>query len=262
MAPATTMGKNVMPRVAALLDVTYETLVYYLYELGDRRYRTFQIAKRRGGTRTIAGPKSGLKAIQRKLAQVLSAIYRPRVSVQGFVPGRSIGTNALLHESSTYILNLDLEDFFPSINFGRVRGLFIAAPYAVPRAVATVMAQICCFQNALPQGAPTSPIIANMISSRMDANLQKLARRHRCLYSRYADDLTFSGGDELATKIGWLLAKMVVFCFFFLWFRATFPRYRYDQIMRLGWKVLIPITLVWIAVEGLLAWLELGPWAA
>jgi NADH-quinone oxidoreductase subunit H len=65
-----------------------------------------------------------------------------------------------------------------------------------------------------------------------------------------------------APSIGWLLAKMVIFCFLFLWFRATFPRYRYDQIMRLGWKVLIPVTIVWIGVEGVMAALEIGPWAA
>jgi NADH-quinone oxidoreductase subunit H len=64
-----------------------------------------------------------------------------------------------------------------------------------------------------------------------------------------------------APSIGWMLAKMVVFCFMFLWFRATFPRYRYDQIMRLGWKVLIPVTIVWIGVEGVMAALEIGPWS-
>jgi NADH-quinone oxidoreductase subunit H len=64
-----------------------------------------------------------------------------------------------------------------------------------------------------------------------------------------------------APSVGWMLAKMVVFCFLFLWFRATFPRYRYDQIMRLGWKVLIPVTIVWIGVEGVMAALDIGPWA-
>jgi NADH-quinone oxidoreductase subunit H len=64
-----------------------------------------------------------------------------------------------------------------------------------------------------------------------------------------------------APSVGWLLAKMVIFCFLFLWFRATFPRYRYDQIMRLGWKVLIPVTIVWIGVEGVMAALQVGPWA-
>jgi NADH-quinone oxidoreductase subunit H len=64
-----------------------------------------------------------------------------------------------------------------------------------------------------------------------------------------------------APSVAWLLVKMVIFCFLFLWFRATFPRYRYDQIMRLGWKVLIPVTIVWIAVEGVMAALHIGPWA-
>jgi NADH-quinone oxidoreductase subunit H len=64
-----------------------------------------------------------------------------------------------------------------------------------------------------------------------------------------------------APSVAWLLVKMVIFCFLFLWFRATFPRYRYDQIMRLGWKVLIPVTIVWIGVEGVMAAFEIGPWA-
>ncbi len=64
-----------------------------------------------------------------------------------------------------------------------------------------------------------------------------------------------------APSVGWLLVKMVFFCFCFLWFRATFPRYRYDQIMRLGWKVLIPVTIVWLAVEGVMVALQVGPWS-
>jgi NADH-quinone oxidoreductase subunit H len=77
----------------------------------------------------------------------------------------------------------------------------------------------------------------------------------------------FAGIDALegsllaAPSFGWLLLKMLFFMFCFLWFRATFPRYRYDQIMRLGWKVFIPVTIVWIAVEGIMAWLHVGPWA-
>jgi NADH-quinone oxidoreductase subunit H len=59
----------------------------------------------------------------------------------------------------------------------------------------------------------------------------------------------------------WLFLKICSFIFVYLWIRATFPRYRYDQIMRLGWKVLIPVTLVWLAVEGVMVWLKIGPWA-
>ena len=77
----------------------------------------------------------------------------------------------------------------------------------------------------------------------------------------------FAGVDAMAgswlaaPSVGWLLLKMIIFMFCFLWFRATFPRYRYDQIMRLGWKVFIPITIVWIAVEGVMVVMEVGPWA-
>ncbi len=91
-----------------------------------------------------------------------------------------------------YVLNVDLKDFFPQINFGRVRGLFMAPPYKLPPTVATVLAQICCHENQLPQGAPSSPIISNMICAKMDSEFQRLAKDNRCVYSRYADDLTFS----------------------------------------------------------------------
>jgi NADH-quinone oxidoreductase subunit H len=80
--------------------------------------------------------------------------------------------------------------------------------------------------------------------------------------SAFSTPLVGSLLEALASpSVGWLLLKMVIFCFFFLWFRATFPRYRYDQIMRLGWKVLIPVTIVWIGVEGVMAALQIGPWS-
>ena len=92
----------------------------------------------------------------------------------------------------SYVFNLDIKDFFPSINFGRVYGLLLAKPYECTREVATVLAQICTVNNTLPQGAPTSPTVSNMICARMDSELRRLAQRNRCTYTRYADDLTFS----------------------------------------------------------------------
>jgi NADH-quinone oxidoreductase subunit H len=79
--------------------------------------------------------------------------------------------------------------------------------------------------------------------------------------SPFAGWHAFEGSWIAAPSVGWLILKMMFFCFCFLWFRATFPRYRYDQIMRLGWKVFIPVTIVWIAVEGAMVLLEVGPWA-
>lgn len=181
--------------VASLLGVDYERLVYHLFKVpNENKYRIFQIRKRSSSaaTRTISVPAKSLKIIQSTLAQVLTCVYQPKVSVHGFRKTKSILTNAQAHVNQKYILNLDLSDFFPSINFGRVRGMFMATPYNLNEKVSTVLAQICCFNNELPQGAPTSPIVSNMICAKMDSQLRILAQRNRSTYTRYADDLTFS----------------------------------------------------------------------
>lgn len=179
--------------VARILEIQEERLIDVLYKTpAPRQYRTFHIPKKSGGVREILAPNSELKTAQDKLNQILQLVYTSKPSAHGFIPGRSIVSNARAHEKQRYVLNLDLKDFFPSINFGRVRGMFRAFPYYLTDEAATVLAQICCVNNQLPQGAPTSPIISNMICSKMDAQLQHLAKKHRCFYTRYADDLTFS----------------------------------------------------------------------
>jgi RNA-directed DNA polymerase len=179
--------------VAALLEVRYSDLTYHLYRR-DRTftYKQFSIRKKAGGQRTICAPVSTLKIIQRKLNHILQLVYNPKPCVCGFVHGKSIVTNAQTHVRRTVILNVDLRDFFPSINFGRVRGMFMARPYTIPAKAATVLAQICCFSGCLPQGAPTSPAVSNMICGKLDSDLLSLARRFHCTYTRYADDITFS----------------------------------------------------------------------
>ena len=179
--------------VAELLEIDDSRLVYHLYIVPpSKRYTTFDIPKKSGGVRGISAPATALKIIQRKLNQVLQHVYEFKAPVHGFVYGRNIVTNAEMHRSRKHVFNIDLRNFFPSINFGRVRGMFMAIPYNLNPDVATVLAQICCFDNQLPQGAPTSPIISNMICAKMDSQLRRLAQRHRCIYTRYADDITFS----------------------------------------------------------------------
>lgn len=179
--------------VATLLDVSLKQLTYHLYIYPEKaRYAQFDISKKSGGSRRIDSPISALKIIQRKLNQVLSAVYEIRRPVHGFVIDRNIVTNAKVHLGAKFILNIDLKDFFPSINLGRVRGTFMAHPYNIPADAATALAQICCFKGALPQGAPTSPIVSNMVCAALDGHLLKLAGHYNCLYSRYADDITFS----------------------------------------------------------------------
>jgi RNA-directed DNA polymerase len=179
--------------IAELLEIDHDRLKYHLYIVPlSQRYSTFDIPKKFGGVRTISAPVTALKIIQQKLNQVLQSVYPRKPSAHGFVYGMSILTNAQEHSKRRWVFNVDLKDFFPSINFGRVRGMFMAFPYQRNPAVATVLAQICCFNNALPQGAPTSPIVSNMICAKMDSEFQLLAQEHRCFYTRYGDDITFS----------------------------------------------------------------------
>ena len=184
---------NTREDIANLLNITDYHLRYHLYVPNKKpAYQKFLISKKNGGTREISVPVSALKIIQQKLNQVLQSVYAPKPSVHGFTPQRSIVSNAKGHINKKYVLNLDLDNFFTSINFGRVRGMFMHAPYNLNPEVATVLAQICCHNNCLPQGAPTSPVIANMICAKLDSNLQKLAQKCKCTYTRYADDITFS----------------------------------------------------------------------
>jgi RNA-directed DNA polymerase len=180
--------------VAELLEVSHSRLKYHLRSgPEDKRYIDFSIPKKSGKPRIISAPCTSLKILQRKLSQVLYCVYEPKAGVQGFVPSRSILTNAKKHVHKRFILNVDLKDFFHSIHFGRVQGIFMKPPYNLPKDVAVVLAKICCYSGRLPQGAPTSPIVTNMICARMDSELRRLARGSKCTYyTRYADDITFS----------------------------------------------------------------------
>lgn len=179
--------------IAGLLDVSYDRLVYHLYKVPENlKYQEFSVPKKSGDPRIISAPATALKILQRKLSQVLYSVYEPKAAVHGFVPSRSILTNAKQHRNKRFVLNIDLKDFFNSIHFGRVRGIFMAPPYKLPEEVATVLAKICCYSGKLPQGAPTSPIVSNMVCPRMDSQLRLLAKEFRCTYTRYCDDITFS----------------------------------------------------------------------
>jgi S1-C subfamily serine protease len=155
-----------------------------------RMYSEFDIAKRSGKVRTITAPDRRLKIIQSKLAPLLDQLYRIRQPVHGFVPDRSVKTNAEAHGRRRFVVNLDLQDFFPTITEKRVAGLLRAL--GVDRRVAEIVARLCCHMNCLPQGAPTSPVLSNMICYRLDTDLQLVAKSARAIYTRYADDITFS----------------------------------------------------------------------
>ena len=179
--------------IADLLDVRYSDFNYWIYRTPEaRRYTSFEISKKSGSPRKIDAPTTNIKILQQKLNQVLQSVYRPKRCVHGFAPDRSVKTNAEKHVEREYVFNVDLKDFFPSINFGRVRGMFMGKPYHLPVKVATVLSHLCCYDRRIPQGAPTSPVVSNMLCAQMDSQILNLAYASRCTYTRYADDMTFS----------------------------------------------------------------------
>lgn len=188
--------------VARLLAFKPSSLSYLLYKLPvPLKYTEFDIPKRHGGSRKISAPIDSLKILQQNLSGLLQdcieeldeAGLRKNDSAHGFTRHRTIMTNATKHRNRRFVFNADIKDFFPSINFGRVRGLFIKDKhFALNPAVATVIAQIACHNNALPQGSPSSPVISNLIAHVLDTHLVSLAQHTGCRYTRYADDLTFS----------------------------------------------------------------------
>lgn len=182
------------------LTVSMKQLSNMVYTAdGEHRYTSFQIPKKRKGKfRTIDAPVPILKNIQRALNSVLQAVYTPHTAATGFVQGRSIVDNARVHIARRYLYNIDLKDFFPSISSSRVYARLLSKPFSLPPTVASLICDLCCYTNSegkkvLPQGAPTSPVITNIICERMDRKLQRLAKAYGLNYTRYADDISFSG---------------------------------------------------------------------
>jgi len=179
--------------VADVLQIEDKSLRYFLYAIKpDNMYTEFSIPKKNGKERKISAPSKKLKGIQRKLADVLNLVYKVKPAAYGFVKDKNVLQNANNHSKRKYVLNIDLKDFFTQIHFGRVRGLFMKPPYNLGEEASMVIAQIACYHGVLPQGAPTSPIITNMICSPLDTQLTKLAKKNQAVYTRYADDITFS----------------------------------------------------------------------
>lgn len=178
--------------IAAVLGLPLGLLNSLAYSRRRPAYRIFHVPKANGGTREIMAPHPRLKEAQRLLGRALNAAYQPPSTVHGFTAGRSALTNARAHVGNRWVFNIDLENFFPSISFGRVRAMLRTRPYAMGDEAAQLIASLCCHDGVLAQGAPTSPILANMVTAMMDTHLRNYAAANRCRYTRYADDLTFS----------------------------------------------------------------------
>ena len=176
---------------AALLGVEVNRLEEILNNVSGH-YQEFWMRKRSGGYRMISAPDKDLQAIQSTIySRILSSVTIVHPAAVGFRCGRSVVDNAAPHLGKRYVLKMDIHDFFGSIRSPRVRQTFKKIGY--PENVSKVLGALCCLHRHLPQGAPTSPALSNIVGYEMDRKLAALAAEYGLTYTRYADDLTFSG---------------------------------------------------------------------
>lgn len=189
------MGDNFHP-------YTFQQLCFYANTdcvPTEKRYRTFDIPKKkRGEFRVISTPVLQLKNIQNLIKTILEALYEPKDCVMGFVKKKSVVDNAKKHINKCYVKNIDIKDFFPSVSQDMILKCLIHSPYNIKYKVAFMIARLCCIKKednskVLPQGSPTSPILANMVCEGLDYAIMNLVRQFNLDYTRYADDMTFSG---------------------------------------------------------------------
>ncbi len=193
---ARTLFSNGMPIIYD--DRHFARLVGYQYEFVRRAaygapyfYRRFSVKKIRGGLRRIAEPLPSLKEIQRWILDNILTAAEPSRYAKGFVKGRSVKDNARFHRNQPKVLSMDVKDFFPSIGRERIYALFRLFEYSQP--ASNLLARLCSLDGSLPQGAPTSPAISNLVARRLDMRLAGFALKRQLRFTRYADDITFSG---------------------------------------------------------------------
>lgn len=201
--------------IARAMGISVKKLRFLAFSRKASHYIRFQIPKKRGGKREISAPMLQLKHTQEWILYNILEKLELHNAAHGFFGGRSIVTNAQPHVGAEVIVNIDLKDFFPSISYKRVKGLFKSFGYS--EAASVIFGLICTepkvkegkldgktylllswTNRRLPQGAPTSPAISNLICRRLDRRLSQMAGQLGFVYTRYADDLTFSAsGDSL-----------------------------------------------------------------
>lgn len=188
-----------LPRIETFQDLADHTCLsgsqlWWLLFAGHKAYTIFRVAKKAGGFRSIAHPTRLLRFTQRWILRNILEKLHTTPSSYGFERGSKLRLHAEQHLGAQAILTLDIENFFPSISIAQVTRVFLTAGY--PSSAASMLARLCTCMNALPQGAPSSPRLANLVCFRMDRRLAQFAQQRGIVYTRYADDLSFSSAHE------------------------------------------------------------------
>lgn len=233
--PAKALQDNALPALgdvdalAKALGLTIPRLRWMTYHRDvdtGTHYRRWLVPKRDGSSRLISAPKKELKAAQRWIMREITEHLAVHGAAHGFIKGRSILSNAVIHADAKVVVKFDILGFYPTVTMRRVRGLLRRA--GLTEQVATLMAllatespreeiethgkkhYVATGPRSLPQGAPTSPSITNALCFRLDCRLSGLARKLGCRYTRYADDLTFSWHGDVPTQIGSLIRAVTM----------------------------------------------------
>ena len=164
----------------------------------ERYYRTFLIPRRKK-KRVIHAPRVALKVIQKWFGHHLAEVVKPANCVFGFVKGQSAIKAAALHCRSNWVYSIDIEDFFPSTSIKKVVEALVSLGY--PRHGAELAGKLCCYDGGLSQGSPASPVLSNLVFREADGKLMALAQEYGLRYSRYADDIVFSGQEAFPTEL-------------------------------------------------------------
>ena len=192
--------RNAIPENLSVFFGCGDSIIRRMASSPETHYRKFFLWKDRDHTRKrwIEAPDPELKSMQKRILLLLYSMA-PSPHAHGFITGRGIVSNARTHTGKRYIVKLDLKDFFPSITRSMIQKQLNDSGLITPenRSRLETLLNLCLLENRLPQGAPTSPAISNLVCRRLDFLLAKVARRHQMKYTRYADDLTFSSDSPI-----------------------------------------------------------------
>lgn len=190
-------------KYAAMIFQYWDCCITDFYEIASdtsKHYKTYYVDKRNGSKRRIDSPDEVLKNIQKWILEDILYALPCSNYAKAFVPGRSIADNAKFHRNQKVVLTLDVKDFFPSIKEKHIFRIFNQT-CQYDQAVAMILTKLCTCQGSLPQGAPTSACLSNLVMKDFDETLGQYCQDRNICFTRYADDMTFSGDFDIAALL-------------------------------------------------------------
>lgn len=185
----------------------FREVTWLMYRVGKKDqnlYHSWEVAKRNGKVRRLTSPCPELKRLQKAVLEQILYDVPAHPCAMGFVPHRSIIDNAKVHINDEIVISMDMKDFFPSIGIPRVFGVLKAI--GLPPKAAGAITALCTWKNQLPQGAPTSPALSNIVAYRLDQKLSTFFKNQGWDYTRYADDITFSRMEQPSKSVNWIIS--------------------------------------------------------